>query len=77
MYIVTKKMFVTFYDLLSRARQIPINAESSSSDEGGTVGMDEVESDPGVFDNNVNPEDGKSSTTATDSQHIRDGDHKR
>jgi hypothetical protein len=39
--------------------------------------MGEVESDPGVFDNNVNPEDGKSSTTATDSQHIRDGDHKQ
>ena len=55
---------------LSKAKRIPKKAalapvESSSSDEGGTVGMDEVDSDPGVFDNNVNPEDGKSSKMAS------------
>jgi len=55
---------------LSKAKRIPKKAalapvESSSSDEGGTVGMDEVDSDPGAFDNNVNPEDGKSSTVTS------------
>ena len=55
---------------LSKAKRIPQKAvlahvESSPSDEGGTVGMDEVDSDPGAFDNNVNPEDGKSSTVTS------------
>ncbi len=55
---------------LSKAKRIPqkvvlAHVESSPSDEGGTVGMDEVDSDPGAFDNNVNPEDGKSSTVTS------------
>ncbi len=52
---------------LSKAKRIPKKAalapiESSSSDEGGTVALDDIGSDPGAFDNTVNPEDGKSST---------------
>jgi len=55
---------------LSKAKRIPQNAvlahvESSPSDKGGTVGLDEVDSDPGAFDNNVNTEDGKSSTVTS------------
>jgi len=55
---------------LSKAKRIPQKAvlahvEASPSDEGGTVGLDEVDSDPGAFDNNVNPEDGKSSTVTS------------
>jgi len=51
---------------LSRTRRIPKKdtlapVESSPSDEDGTVGMDEVDSDLGAFDNDVNPEDSKSS----------------
>jgi hypothetical protein len=57
------------YDLV-KAQRIPKKAalahvESSQSDEGGTVAMDVVDSDPGAFDNNVNPEDGKSSTVTS------------
>ena len=49
---------------ISRAKRIPEKAElapieSSLSDKGGTVGMDEVESDLGAFENNINPEEGK------------------
>ena len=43
----------------TESQLVPI--ESSSLDEGGTVGMDEVESDLCAFDNNINPEDSKSS----------------
>jgi hypothetical protein len=55
---------------LSKAKRIPKKAalapvESSSSNEGSTVAMDEVDSDPGAFDNNVNPDDGKSSTVTS------------
>ena len=34
-------------------------------DEGGTVGIYEVESDLGAFENNINPEDSKSSTVTS------------
>jgi len=52
---------------LAKASRIPKKAalapvESSSSDEGGTVALEDIDSDPGAFDYNVNPEDGKSST---------------
>ena len=47
----------------SKAKRMPKKAalapvELSSSDEGGTVAMDDVDSDPGAFDNSVNLEDG-------------------
>jgi hypothetical protein len=63
------KVDVLKYDLV-KAQRIPKKAalahvESSQSDEGGTVAMDVVDSDPGAFDNNVNPEDGKSSTVTS------------
>jgi len=53
-----------------KAKRIPKKAalahvESSQSDEGGTVSLDEVDSDLGAFDSNVNPEDGKSSTATS------------
>jgi hypothetical protein len=46
-----------------KAKRMPKKAalapvELSSSDEGGTVAMDDVDSDPGAFDNSVNLEDG-------------------
>ena len=47
----------------SKVKRMPKKAalapvELSSSDEGGTVAMDDVDSDPGAFDNSVNLEDG-------------------
>ncbi len=45
---------------LAKASRIPKKAalvavESSSSDEGGTVALEDIDSDPGAFDYNVNP----------------------